>query len=759
LKKNIFRYIILLAISFLPGYANLLLPNGASISGYVKDSSNLETLLGATVFLQGTKYGSFTNKLGYFTITNIEPGDYTISVSFIGYEKYTKKITLKPNEKARLDVVINPESVTTQEVEVEAEREIERREISISKINVPIDQIRNIKIGGESDVFRSLQYLPGVLTSSQISSGLFVRGGSPDQNLILIDGSIVYNPSHLFGFISTFNADAVKDVKLIKGGFPAEYGGRLSAVLDLTQKDGNQKEFAGIASIGAISSRLALEGPIGNGSWFISGRRTYLEFIKLFLPRSLNEDIPDFSFYDINGKITQYFGDDDRVALSGFMSSDILGFDNFGFKLDLAVANQTFAARWNHIFSDILFSELILSSSSYVNSFEGDQAGFGFAIDNSIKDYSLKGALDWFASEHITVKSGFEINNYDFVYFTNFTGNLDTTVAVGTNEPGLINLNLIDWNYSVFSQMNYNINEVVSLQAGLRLNYWDLSDNLLLDPRISAKYIVNEFLTMKAAWGIYSQDLRLATQPDFSFFDTWLPTDKTIPPSRSIHYILSFESNLFDEFDMNFDVYYKQMHNISEINNNTLNSSSIASLFFVGDANAYGGEIFLQRRFGKLAGWVGYGLGFIEARFDSINNGAIFRPKYDRRHDFKIVLQYELDEHWTFSGTFLFQSGQSYTGASSRFQARLPGDNIGRGKIYPTQRYGLRLPPSHQLNLAAIYSFDMWGLDAKLILDIYNVYNHPDIWFRYYDTNKPVTEVIDVTLLPIIPTFSFEVHF
>jgi hypothetical protein len=760
--KSLFYILITFIFLISENIAAEPIPNtggNCSISGFVRDSSNLETLLGATVYLEKTKYGAYTNKLGFYSITNIPTGTYSLKVTFIGYEEFQKKITLKKNQDLRLNIILNPMNVTTQVIEVEAEREIEKREISISKIDVPIHQIKNIRLGGESDVFRSLQYLPGVLTSSQISSGLYVRGGSPDQNLVLIDGSIVYNPSHLFGFISTFNTDAIKDVKLFKGGFPAEYGGRLSAVLDLTQKDGNRKEIEGVASLGVISSRLSLEGPLGNGSWFIGGRRTYFELIKAVLPRSSRNEIPDFNFYDINAKITQFFGDNDIVSLSGFISSDNFGFDNYGFMLDMGVKNQTVAGKWNHIFSEKLFSEVNISTSYYENGFAGNQAGYAFEIENSIRDITGKVSLDWFINESITLKSGLEMNAYDFIYFSNFTGNLDTNVAEGTNSPGLMNLNILDRNYALYSQLNYNFTDLVSLQGGLRLNYWDLSKMFLLDPRLSLKYIVNENLTLKAAWGIYSQDLRLATQPDFSFFDTWLPTDTSLSPARAIHYILSMQTDYFKEFDLNFDVYYKKMSNISELNNKTLSSESISSLFFVGNAEAYGAEIFLQRKFGKFSGWLGYGLGFIEAKFDSINSGQPFRPKYDRRHDFKIVAQYDFNNHWSVSATFYFQSGQSYTGASSQFQVRMPDDNIGRGKIVPTQRYGLRLPSSHQLNLTGIYSFKIGNTDAKIIIDIFNVYNHRDIWFRYYDTSKPVAVVRDVTLLPIIPTFAFEVKF
>lgn len=757
--RNLLQILFIFFISGLALISSPPVDNPSSISGFIRDSANLETLPGATVSLAGTKYGAFTNKQGYYSINNIPSGKYTLSVTFLGYGKFTKQINLKPNEKIKLDAILSQDNIELNEVQVEAEREIEKREISISKIDIPIKQIKNIRIGGEADVFRSLQYLPGVLTSSQISSGLFVRGGSPDQNLVLVDGAIVYNPSHLFGFISTFNADAIKDVELIKGGFPAEYGGRLSAILDLTQKDGNRNKVEGVASIGALSSRLSLEGPLGNGSWFIGGRRTYLELIKSILPSKLRENIPAFNFYDLNGKITQLFGDNDKVSLSSFISNDALEFNNRGFILNLDVGNQTISSRWNHIFSDNFFADVVASTSYYKNFFFGDQMGWGFEIKNSIRDYSAKANLDWFISEELTTKTGFEFNYYDFFYYANFTGNLDTNVKVGTNEPGLIYEKILDRNYSAFFQTTYNINEVLSVQGGLRLNYWDLSKNLLLDPRIAVRYTLSEYIRLKAAWGMFSQDLRLASQPDFSFFDTWLPTDNTVMPSRAEHYILSMESNIMDEFDINVDVYYKNMHNISEINNNTFRTNDIASLFLIGNSNAYGGEIFLQRKFGKLAGWVGYALGFIEAKFDSINGGNPFRPKYDRRHDFKVVLQYELDKHWAFNTTFIFQTGQSYTGASSQFPIKFPEDDIGRIKIFPTQRYGLRLPPSHQLNISVVYSFKMFGLNSKAILDVNNVYNHRDIWFRFYDTSKPVTEITDVTLLPILPTISLEVNF
>lgn len=731
--------------------------DNSALSGFVKDASNKETLIGATVYLQGTKFGSRTNKNGYFTINGIAPGKYTVIVSFLGFEKLQTEMQFKKGEPIRKDFILKPADFTTGVVSVEAEREVEKRQITISKINIPVETIKEIRIGGESDVFRSLQYLPGILTSSQISSGLYIRGGSPDQNLVLLDGSAVYNPTHLFGFISTFNTDAIKDVELVKGGFEAQYGGRLSAVLNLTQKDGNREEFSGIASIGAISSRAALEGPIGNGSWFISGRRTYFELIKAALPDDPENPLPDFNFYDLNAKITQDFGNDDKLSLSGFMSKDRLDYESFGVNMGLELGNQLAAAKWTHIFSNELFATVNLSGSKYFNNFKGDQSGYQFLIENSITDYTGKIGLEWFVSDKLTAKFGTEITQYKFDYLQNFTGDTDSTKS--GSSGGTLNMTVKDWNYAAYAQANYQISDLLSAQAGLRTSYYKQADDFLIDPRLALRYQLFENVALKGAWGIFHQNLRLATQQDFSFFDTWLPTDSTLVPSQASHYIFSIETSPFEGYDFNFDVYYKSYQNISELNTVAIEGSTVADVFFTGKARSYGMEFFIQKRIGRFTGWAGYALGFIYSQFDSINGGEEFRPKYDRQHDFKLVAQYQLSDSWNMGAAFSFQSGQSYTGATSRLQSVLPGENYGKGKIVPSQRYGLRLPPSHQLNVNVSYLFKSFGLDSKLILDIYNLYNRRDIWFRYYNVRGLETKVEDVKLIPILPTISYEIKF
>lgn len=735
------------------------LSDNATISGYVRDKDSGETLVGATIQLLETRQGVVTNKSGYYALSDVKPGTYTLVFSFLGYEKKELRIDLKKRESRRIDVDLRTEAFQMQEVVVEGERLDDKRRITVSRINLPIRQISQIRIGGEADVFRSIQFLPGVLASSQISSGLYIRGGSPDQTLVLLDGSTVYNPTHLFGFFSTFNPDAIKDVDLIKGGFPAEYGGRMSAVLDLVQKDGNRHQVGGTASLGLISARLSADGPVANGSWFFGARRTYIDLLTSFLETD-EDPLPDYYFYDVNGKISQDFGLSDKLFLSGFLSEDKMEFDNrAGFNGVLGISNRTLASRWTHLFSDNFFSVFNLSWSRYRNSFETRSSGFTTAIENSIQDYTLKGNFEWFLSSDWTLKSGFEVNRYLLNYMQNFTGNADSVAAPGTNEGGLMNLEESDHTGSVFFQSNYQASNLFSVQTGLRANYFDERGIVKLDPRIAVRYQAQDYLAVKAAWGIYHQYFRLASLPDFSFFDTWLPTDRTVDPSMAIHYVLGVESRLFDGIDLNVDAYYKDLYHVSELNQFQTQGRTVSDFFYDGRGEAFGLELFLQKKTGALSGWAGYALGWINTRFDALNDGRYFRPKWDRRHDFKIVGQYRINHRWEVSANFTFQSGQSYTARTSRLESRLPGSDLGKGITIPAERYGMRLPPSHQLNVNATYSTTLFKLPTKLLIDVFNVYSRRDVWFRYYDTTGEVTTVEDVLLLPILPSVAIEIKF
>ncbi len=730
---------------------------GGTLSGYVVDAESGEKLIGASVEFPEHRIGAATNVDGYFVVKNVPAGKLKVRVQSLGYVMLETEMTFGAGESIRRTFELVPAELEGDVVTVTAERE--RREITLSKVEIPVEQLAQLRIGGEADVFRALQFLPGVLTSSQISSGLYIRGGSPDQNLVLIDGATVYNPSHLLGFFSTFNPDAIKDVDLIKGAYPAEYGGRLSAVLDLRQKDGNRNKFEGVASLGLISTRLSLQGPIGEGSYFIGGRRTYLDLITSILPEDPEEPLPDFHFYDVNAKVTQTLGEDDVVQLSGFASEDNLALEGGGLAFELGLSNYVGGLRWTHTFAEDLFFSLNGTYSRYSTGFNGENSGFFFEAENTITDVTAKGKLEWYQSEDLTIKTGLDATRYRFNYFQNFSGDSAVAAEEGTNDAGAVNLVVDDWTYAGYLQGNYALSDMLSMQAGVRVDYFDLSETVTVDPRAAIRWQMTPDVALKAGWGFYHQYLRLATQPDFTFFDTWMPTDSTVVPAKATHYVLSAETEVADGFDLNVDVYYKELENISELNNLVTNASNVADVFYSGTGEAYGAEVFLQKRAGRLVGWLGYGLGFVNVQFDSVNGGEEYRPKYDRRHDLKVVAQYELTDRWDIGASFTFQSGQSYTGATSRFRTELPDGTAEYDLIVPSQRYGLRLPPSHQLNLNVNYNTTIFGLDSRLLLDIYNVYSRRDIWFRFYDTDGETVEVTDVRLLPILPTIALEVKF
>ncbi len=727
-----------------------------SVNGFIEDSVSKETLIGATVSVRNTKLGAYTNKSGYFSIANVPPGEQVLVISSVGYIRKEVPIRVTSGASVQLRVAMTQSKNSSKEVVVTGDRQDDKRQISISQVNIPMEQLSQIRIGGEADIFRALQMLPGVLSSSQISSGLFIRGGSPDQNLVLLDGMTVYNPTHLFGFISAFNNDAVKDVDLLKGGFPAEYGGRMSAVLNVTQKDGNRDHIEGLVGIGLISSRASLQGPLGNGSWFLGGRATYLDLLLGLLPEDPDAPFPNFNFYDVNAKVTQNLSDNDKLSISGFLTRDKLNFTQPGLLFNVGIGNRAASARWTHIFASDLFAATTLSASRYNNGFDGNNAGFVFAIDNSITDYSLKTEFEWFTSEETSFKFGYEGTIYNFTYEQNTSGTPDG----GNNTQGAVfRLGVWDNIHALFAANTWNITDNLTLQSGIRGSYWTKSNTILVDPRVAIRYQLTDGIALKGAWGIYHQYLRLASAPDFTFFDTWLPTDGTVPPGRADHYILAVETEPFEGFDFNVDLYYKTLHNINELKQNATRATNVADVFYIGAGHTYGAEFFLQKKMGQFTGWIGYALGFVYSRFDSVNLGNEFRPKFDRRHDLKITGLYRLNERWEIGASFMFQSGQSYTGATSSMGGRMPGWEGGIVMVNPSQRWGLRLPNSHQLNLNVNYNTTLFDLPFRIFIDIFNVYSRRDIWFRFYDTSKAIPTVTDVRLLPIIPTVSFELKF
>ncbi|HET6510669.1 MAG TPA: TonB-dependent receptor, partial [Candidatus Kapabacteria bacterium] len=396
-----------------------------SISGFVRDSASGEPIIGASVQVRELKRGARTNKAGYFILYLPANNEHLVEVTSVGYRAFRETIRLRPDEKRTLEVKLSAAAVQGGEVVVEKDRDREREAPKVSTVTINPTQVAQLPKAGEADLFRTLQLIPGVKTSSEISSGLYIRGGSPDQNLILLDGSVLYNPSHFFGFFSTFNSDAIKDVELIKGGYPAEYGGRLSAVLNVTNKDGDREQSHGKFSIGLISSRATVETPLGTGAVTLSGRRTYLDAIMSATGLKEELDLPDYNFYDLNAKITQNPANGDKLSLSGYLGRDILDFSDpaAGASVLLKWGNRSGSLDWMHLFSEDVFSQFNLSASSYFSELVLGSSGEDFIRDNDILDYTLNGSLEYSPNEHHQFKFGLQSTLYNFKFLVQYGKN------------------------------------------------------------------------------------------------------------------------------------------------------------------------------------------------------------------------------------------------------------------------------------------------------------------------------------------------
>lgn len=730
-------------------------PADGCIKGIVRDSATQQPLPFATVFDSTSKRGIYSNREGAMKLCSMKPGRHILTASMLGYGHRTVMVDIIKDDTVDVVFDLAPTTIDAENVVVTADRG-QFDATAVSTVSIPMQQIRQMRFGGESDVSRAILMLPGVLSASQVSNGLFIRGGSPDQNLILLDGMTVYNPSHLFGMISAFNSEAVQSVELQKGGFPAEYGGRMSAVMNVTQKDGNKEHIEGMLGVGLLSSRLALQGPLGNGAWFVGGRRTYADLLMGALPQDPQDPFPKFNFHDLNVKVSQHFGSH-KLTLSGIQSRDVLTLDQPGLYFDVGVGNAATALSWQHTVASGLVLHATASASQYANTFSARNDGHGYGISNSITDYSLRTGADLFISDDVQMKVGYEGTIYRFAYDQTLDGARIPEGNSPTKSPA--HLSFVDDVHGAFAQASFNAAANLSITGGIRTGYWNMKNAVTVDPRLSIRYQLSEDVTIKGAWGLYHQYLRMATMPEYSFFDMWLPTDATSPISRSDHYILSLETRPFEDIAFNVDVYYKRQHNINEVNSLQTSTSSVADLFHFGSADSYGIEFFLQRRYGALTGWIGYALGWVDAQFANINGGLAYHPKYDRRHDFKVTLLYDISDTWEIGATFTLQSGQGYTGATSQFNPTLMGESPSSGMVMPSQQWGRKLPASHQLNMVVTYKTTLADMPFNIVLDIFNVYARRDILMRTYEMDGGQARSSDVRLLPIIPTISAELRF
>jgi hypothetical protein len=766
----------LFAILF--GLGIVAIANGQSrytISGYVKDSKTGEELIGATVSIKelaGT--GANTNAYGFYSIT-IPEGDYTITAQYISYE--SQSIPIKLNQNTKLNFTLTEQLKTLEEVVITAEKKdenITRTQMGIEKLDVK--EIKNIPVlFGEKDILKTIQLLPGVKSAGEGNSGFYVRGGAADQNLILLDEATVYNASHLLGFFSVFNSDAIKDITLYKGTQPSEYGGRLASVLDIKMQDGNDKKFGAEGGIGLIASRLKLEGPIvkNKGSFTISGRRTYADlFLKLSRDTSLNK--AKLYFYDLNVKGNYRINDKNRIFLSGYFGKDVLGFgDVFGINW----SNATGTLRWNHLYSNRLFSNTSVIFSNYEYNINTNLAGTKGSIISRIQDYGLKQDFQYFANTRHQLKFGF-----NSIYHK--------IIPTGTDKS-VSELNLPDknsWENAAYLSHDYKPNNRLSFEYGLRLSafspigpgtfytYNELGETtdsasytsgqfvntyLNLEPRISANYLLNEKNSVKAAYARNTQNLHLlSNSTSGNPTDLWIPSSPNVKSEIADQVSLGYFRNFKDNtYEFSTEVYYKHMQNQIDFKDGAqlqFNENVEAQLLF-GTGRAYGIEFYMKKKYGKLTGWLGYTLARTEKKIEGINNGNFYPAKQDRTHDVSIVAMYELSKKWTLSATWVYYTGNAVTFPSGKYEV------AGRIVNYFTERNGYRMPDYHRLDIGATWQRKKTEkFESSWNFSLYNAYGRENaytITFREDENDPTKTEAVQTTLFRWIPSVSYNFKF
>ncbi len=772
-----------------------------AVSGIVSEAASGEAIIGINVILATDSAasrsasivrGARTNKFGFYSLPNIPDGSYFLIVRGIGYRLYGKRITVQGGG-LRENIALEVQSSRSEEVTVQAEREATSVR-TISTVEVKSDMIRKLPtLLGEADVFRVLQLMPGIKGGSELSSGLYVRGGSPDQNLTLLDGVIVYNPSHLLGFFSTFNNDALRDVRVMKGSFPAEYGGRLSSVIDLTMKEGTKEKLSGVANLGLIASRLTLEGPITeNVTFMLSGRRTYLD---LLVSAATNGKPPaTYNFYDLNAKVNVRLSDNDRIYASGYFGSDegaLFPQQNNNTDIGINWGNATANLRWAHIFSDDLFSNF---SAIYTDYRFGtriysatDRDTTGFLTQSQIRDFTLRGDVQWHPAKGHTVKAGFDATFHQF------------KIALESNNAQLrqfldfLNLksNTIDaLEAAAYVQDEWEISPELTANIGFRASYFLLGNRLLPEPRISFAYAPIEELSIKGGVAVANQFLHLVINNGIALpTDSWFPSTDKILPGNSVQYTLGVENSfLGKEYFVSVEGYYKSLRNLYEFKDdaNFTFLTPAENQLTRGDGEAYGVEVFINKRLGALTGWIGYTLSWTRRTFADLNDGRPFYPRYDRRHDLSVVATYRISEGWEVGAAWVYATGQAFTMPSGQFlftgtpglpSATSGGFGGGFTNRYSdfTERNGSTLPPTHRLDVNLKHHFSWFNLPFTFDISIYNVYSrwNPIARIVQYQNLRPnfgsgappasdlvsAPKVTDYALFGIVPTLGIGFKF
>jgi hypothetical protein len=797
--KYLFFFVIFLLLS-----AGIFAQDMLTLSGIVKDG-NGESLPGATVLISGTTKGISTDENGAFSF-NLKPGTYSLEFTFIGYRKVTKTVSLEKDQK--ITVIMNDDNILMDEVQIFGTASDNTESVRMSDISLNIQQIQEIpQFMGEVDIIKTIQFLPGVSSATEGASGFYVRGGGPDQNLILLDDAVIYNSSHLFGFFSVFNSLSVNDVTLIKGGMPAKYGGRLSSVLDINQRAGNKQQYNVQGSIGTISSKFMVEGPIvkDKTSFQISGRRTYIDLlIAPFIPDSSGFAGSSYFFYDMNARFDHKINEKNSISLSGYYGKDKFVFnnDNIDFKLNIPWGNAMAGVQWLHTVNDDLFIKTSLNYSHYQFSFQGEQNQFAFELLSGIDDFNLRSDGFWNYSDKHIIRFGALAVHHTFT---------PTSVSASSGETdfdtgGIQKMYGIET--GLYASDEWEATPLLTIYGGLRLSSYSLigpftryTKNLegitvgeknyskgetvafypRLEPRFSMRYKTGEESSVKAAYTLNYQYIQLASISPVSLpTDVWIPASDVLLPQESQQFNLGYFFNFNKHvFEASVEVYYKGMKNLIEYKEGADVSDdvndNVDNQIVSGDGQSYGVEFFLKKVIGRFNGWIGYTLSYTDRQFPDINDGSVFPAKFDRRHDLSAILKFNLNKHWEFGAAFVYASGNSITLPESRYviENRIVNQygprNDARMADYNRLDVSVTYTPDNAKQVPNPVTGELEWVDRKFKsrfnFSIYNVYNRANPYFVYFDNDVDAqngtvtTEAKQVSLFPILPAITWNFEF
>lgn len=760
-----------------------------TIHGYIQDSESKEKLLGVNVYETDQFTGTTTNNFGFYSLT-LPAGKHTIVYSFVGFQSDTLEVSLNSDTTITINL---KNSLTLSEFELVAtEQEKVNETTQMSTIKVPIRMVEKLPVFlGEKDIIKTLQLLPGVQSGSEGSSGLYVRGGGPDQNLLLLDGVPIYNASHLFGFFSTFTPEAVNSVSLTKGGFPARYGGRLSSVIDVRLKDGNQTEFKGEATLGLVSSKLTLEGPLkkDKSSFIISARRTYIDLlakpiIKASSPPGTNQDV-GYYFYDLTAKVNYTLNKNNRLFVSGYLGNDKAysnideqwqqGGDDFGSSInaDLEWGNRILAVRWNSILNKKLFANTTLTYSKY-NFYIDNQfteninqesiSDFGINYNSYIQDYTLKVDLDYIPNTKHYLKMGIGDTYHTFLpgvtSFNQSTDTLDFDTTLGAKNTKAHEL-------YVYLEDDFKVNHRIKTNLGLHISSFILSNDAYfsVQPRFSALYKLNETSSLKASFSTMAQYVHLLTNSTVGLpTDLWVPSTENVTPQRSMQVALGYARTIGTKYEFTAETYYKAMDGLMEYKEGATffgNNEQWDNKVLQGKGESYGLELFLQKKTGKTTGWIGYTLAWANRTFEELNFGNTYPYKYDRRHDLSIAITHQINEKWDVGAVFVYGTGNSISLATTQFNAFSNFSWWGGQQVeYFKERNGYRAPNYNRLDIGFNNTkTTKWG-ERIWSYGVYNAYSRLNPFYLYWGNDiNGNRELYQVSLFPIIPSISFTAKF